>query len=158
MIPINGATVRHVPDCRLLSDGRAIIVDVYRRLRAAGGRFEAVAGALEGQGVTYECREPPSVFGSPLLMNCRSVWGCRRVQVPAADQVRVLDLLGSDPLLLAEVVQAVRAEDGVPAILALACHGILQLDLETAPLGPETRVWRRCPLPCPPASMSEGGN
>jgi hypothetical protein len=158
-ITLNGLVIQHVPDCCLVFDGRSIVVDVYRQPRsAARGRFEAVEAAHATQGVAYECREPPTVFGSPLLMNSRAVWGCRRVQVQAADQVRVLDLLGANPLPLGEVAQAVRADDGVLAVLALACHAIVQLDLETAPLGPETRVWRRCPSPCALASMSEGSN
>jgi hypothetical protein len=159
-IMLEGLAVPHLPDCCLQSEERSIVVDVYRQTRAAATRrrFEAVAAAYADQGTPYECREPPTVFGSPLLMNCRAVWGCRRIQVSAADQVRLLDLVGSDPLPLAQVAQAVRADDGVPAVLALACHAILQLDLETIPLGPETRVWRRGHLPCAPASMSEGGN
>ena len=74
-----------------------------------------------------------------------SVWGCRRRYVPAGDQVRVLYALaenGESPLI--EVASAARASaDGVAVVLAMACKGLVSLDLD-GPLCPETRV-RRCP-------------
>ena len=73
------------------------------------------------------------------------VWGCRRRYVPAGDQVRVLHVLaenGETPLI--EVASAARAStDGVAVVLAMACRGLVSLDLD-GPLCPETRV-RRCP-------------
>jgi hypothetical protein len=159
-VNLNGIPVLHLPDCCLLTDHGSIVVDVNRSFGTPGNRkrFDLVAETLANLGIKYECREPLRVHSSPLLMNSRSVWSCRRVQISAADQVRVLDLVGSDPLPLGQVAQAVRADDGVPAILALACHAILQLDLKTAPLGPDTRVWRRKPSLCSPDSMSEQCN
>ncbi|MBO1905305.1 hypothetical protein KHP60_09690 [Microvirga sp. 3-52] len=157
-ITVDGTAMQHLPDFRLLMAGQEIVIDIQRlsRTGADHGRFEAVAAALAGRGVWYERREPPQVFGTPLLTNARAIWGCRRTAVSAADQVRVLDLLKAWPAPLAEAAQAVRDGDGITAILALACRDVLVLDLLSAPLGPETRVWRRgVPVPLPP---SEGGN
>jgi hypothetical protein len=148
-IELDGVSVRHVPDFRLLTDGGGIVVDVYRPSRAAATRrrFEAVAAAHAAQGLAYECRQPPQPFGPPTLMNARSVWACRRVTVAASDQVRALDLLRSGPMPLAEAAQVIRDGDGVAAILSLCCRDLIELDLASGPLGPETMVRRRRSLP-----------
>ncbi|QRM36032.1 hypothetical protein [Microvirga sp. VF16] len=145
-ISLDGLPVQHVPDFRLQTDGQEIIVDVYRpsRAKAARTRFEAVAQALASQGIAYECREPTPIHGSPLVMNARSVWGCRHASVAAADQVAVLALLRQrSPLPLAEVAQVVRAGDPVSSILALVCRDLVEADLAAGPLGPDTPIRRR---------------
>lgn len=145
-IVLDGLPLPHVPDYQLESDSGTVVIDVCHpaRIIVGRGRFEAAAAALAAQGVAYERREPPQVHGTPLLMNARAVWGCRRVPVLAADQVRVLEVLRRlDPAPLAEVARAVREGDGVAAVLGLACRDLVELDLAAAPLGPETPVRRR---------------
>jgi len=156
-VTVDGVPFQHVPDCRLLAGGQDIVVDIHRLSRAGAdhGRFEAVAAALAEQGIPYERRDPPQAFGVPLLTNSRAVWGCRRVMVSAADQVRALDAVKAGPLPLAEAARAVRDSDGITTILALACRDLLELDLTTVPLGPETEVRRRS---AETAFLSEGGN
>ena len=145
MILLDGSPVPHQPDFRLLTDTGPVVVDVYRPARMATHRerFDIVTEALADLGIRYERRDPPPIHGSPLLMNARSVWGCRRAQVAASDQVRVLDAVRVGPVSLAEAAQAVRSGDGVSIVLALACRDLVELDLAAGPLGPETQVRRR---------------
>lgn len=161
-IVLDGLPLPHVPDVQFVTDGSVVVVDVCHptRVVVGRGRFEAAAAAFAAQGVAYERREPPTVFGSPVLMNARSVWACRRTAVAAADQVRVLALLRNlDPAPLAEVARSVHEGDGVAAVMALACRDLVELDLAAAPLGPETLVRRRRPLrPAGRLRLSEGGN
>jgi hypothetical protein len=145
-IVLEGLTLPHVPDVRLVTDGGAVVVDICHAARVVvgRGRFEAAAAAFAAQGVAYERREPPTAFGSPVLMNARSVWACRKTAVAAADQVRILALLRNlDPAPLAEVARSVHEADGVAVVLALACRDLVELDLAAGPLGPETPVRRR---------------
>jgi hypothetical protein len=81
----------------------------------------------------------------PYANNCRLVWLCQNEHVPAGDRVRILQVLteeGSMPLASA-AEQCRSATDPVAAVLSLVCADLLEADLESAPLGPETRIERR---------------
>lgn len=81
----------------------------------------------------------------PLASNLKLVWSCARRWVSPGDQVRVLHVLdecGSTTLI--DAAQAATASvDGVATVLAMACKGLVEIDLDDAPLGPGTRVRRR---------------
>lgn len=85
------------------------------------------------------------LLSDPLAANLRLVWSCARRWVSPGDQVRVLHVLddcGSTTLI--EAAQAATASvDGVATVLALACRGLVEIDLDGGPLGPGTRVRRR---------------
>ena len=72
------------------------------------------------------------------------IWACRRRYIAAGDQVRILHVLAENgDMSLIDVASAARATaDGVGVVLAMACRGLVSLDLD-GPLSPETRV-RRC--------------
>jgi hypothetical protein len=158
-ILLGGAPAEHVPDFVVTSESGAIVVDIRSPTSPDTGhaRYAAVAATLAAQGMAYEVREPPAVHGSPLLMNCRSVWGCRHTAVMAADQVRVIDAVRSRPAPLAEVARAVRTGDGIAGVLALACRNVITVDLASIPLGPDSLV-RRHPMSAADAAMSTRGS
>ena len=87
---------------------------------------------------------PADLWAEPLAGNLRAVWSCSRRWVAPGDQVRVLHTLdenGSTALI--DVAQAVTASsDGVAIVLAMACKGLVEIDLDDAPLAPSTRVRR----------------
>lgn len=81
----------------------------------------------------------------PRFSNCRMVWSCRAHRVDVGLRIRILQTVAADgPMCLADLLAAVPSfHDPCPAILALACANLLELDLVDEPLGPETRVRRR---------------
>lgn len=81
----------------------------------------------------------------PTASNCTLVWTCRHINVRASDRVRVLQALGEDgPMQLAPLSAELRwSNDPVAAVLAMACLDLVELDLMSIPLGPETVVRRR---------------
>ena len=84
--------------------------------------------------------ETEAMAGSAVL---DMVWGCRRRFVSADAQVRALHHLaehGTSALI--DLSMAVATNDAVGVVLAMACRGLLSVDLD-APIGPETRV-KRC--------------
>ncbi len=85
---------------------------------------------------------------SPAAEARRAVWASRGAPVAAADRWAVLSALAQaqDGLTLAETVASVRADarEGVEAVCALACEGLIALDLERG-LTPESRVRRHQP-------------
>jgi hypothetical protein len=146
-IHVAGQALDHQPDFHLVAGGTVTVVEVPNPSRPVieAGRYAAVAAAFVERGVAYERRLPPQVHGSPTLMNARAVWGCRSAPVSASDQIRLLEALAAGPLPLAEAARAVPSGDGIVVCLALACRALVDLDLASAPLGPETLVKRRRP-------------
>ena len=81
----------------------------------------------------------------PRAGNCRLVWACRDYRIYAGDRVRVLQALAEEgEMTLARAAAECRfSADAVAAVLALVCGDLVEADLTTLPLGPETRVRRR---------------
>lgn len=136
--------IGHQPAYRLvLEDGASILADVVRDVTALPAPTQAIADAAAAAGHGYRLETAATLRAEPRFSTMRLVASCRRVRVGAGDRVRVLaalDEAGTLPLI--EAASAARgAVDGVAAVLALACEGIVAIELE-GPLGPETRVRR----------------
>jgi hypothetical protein len=76
----------------------------------------------------------------PRFDNSRLVWWYRLHPVGTTLRMRVLQILADDgPMTLSRLLSAVRGDrDPSPAILALACSDLIELDLISRPLGPTT--------------------
>lgn len=76
----------------------------------------------------------------PRFANSRLVWSYRLSPVGITLRMRVLQILADDgPMSLARLLSAVRSDrDPNPAIMALACSDLIELDLVSRPLGPQT--------------------
>jgi hypothetical protein len=85
------------------------------------------------------------ICSEPRAGNSRLVWACRRWRVAAGDRVRILHVLSEEgEMTLPRIaVHARFSSDPVAAVLALACADLVELDLKSFPLGPETRIRRR---------------
>jgi hypothetical protein len=76
----------------------------------------------------------------PRFANSRLVWSHRLYPVGISMRMRVLQILADDgPIALSRLLSAVRSDrDPSPAVLALACSDLIELDLVSRPLGPAT--------------------
>jgi hypothetical protein len=76
----------------------------------------------------------------PLSSNCRVVWSDRMHPVGIGMRVRLLQALAEDgPMPLAQLLAAIRTDrDPAPAVMALTCADLIELDLLSGPLGPST--------------------
>jgi hypothetical protein len=76
----------------------------------------------------------------PRFANSRLVWSYRLAPVGITLRMRVLQILGDDgPMSLSRLLSAVRSDrDPNPAIMALACSDLIELDLVSRPLSPQT--------------------
>jgi hypothetical protein len=81
----------------------------------------------------------------PLFANATTVWAYRRHPVRIEMRMQILSVLQEDgPLQLGCLLQRVRAiQDPAPAVMALACSDLVELDLISRPLGPSTIVRSR---------------
>jgi hypothetical protein len=81
----------------------------------------------------------------PRCANARLVWSYNGISVPIGVRMRILQVLMDDgPMQLGRLLKTVRSErDPAPALMALACADVLELDLKSIPLGPMTQVRSR---------------
>jgi hypothetical protein len=103
--------------------------------------------AIDQLGLQTKTLSVVDIGREPRNANSRLVWACRHYRVSAGDRVRVLQVLAEegDMTLARAAAQCRFAVDAVSAVLALACLDLVELDLTSMPLGPETRVRRRLP-------------
>jgi hypothetical protein len=81
----------------------------------------------------------------PRRSNTRSVWSYKDLAVPVPLRVHILKVLASEGLIeLGRLLETIRSEqDPSPAVMALCCSDLLELDLISEPLGPSTVVRTR---------------
>jgi hypothetical protein len=81
----------------------------------------------------------------PRFANSRLVWNYRGHAVGIGLRMRILTILLDDgPMSLSRLLSQIRSDrDPSPAIMAMACANLIELDLVSGPLGPATIA--RCP-------------
>ncbi|WP_049802976.1 hypothetical protein [Bradyrhizobium japonicum] len=86
----------------------------------------------------------------PRYSNSKLVWLYNRHHVPLDLRMQIMTVLAGHPSMhlrkLLEEIQETRSR-GSRAVMALACADVIELDLETQPLGPTTTVKSRGVLP-----------
>ncbi|OSI65047.1 hypothetical protein BSZ21_21955 [Bradyrhizobium canariense] len=81
----------------------------------------------------------------PMRSNRDLVWSHNRRFVPVGLRIRILQVLRDDgPMELVGLLENVRSDvDPTPSVMSLACDDLLELDLQSGPLGPSTTVRQR---------------
>lgn len=139
--------IAHTPEFELIRDGASCLIDVVPEAELASHplRTAFVAGGLEAEdGRLYVIETSSTIRAEPRFTTVKLILACRRTPVSAGDRVRILHHL--DECSVAPLVEcagaAQNALDGVAAVLALACEGLVQVDINR-PILPETPVRRR---------------
>ncbi len=80
----------------------------------------------------------------PLCANSKTIWNYRLHSVDIRLRLNVLSILmDGGPMPLSHLIQAIHSDrDPGPAVMAMACSSLVEIDLADAPLGPATIV--RC--------------
>jgi hypothetical protein len=78
----------------------------------------------------------------PLFSNCGLVWSHVNHRVAIGDRIRIMQILAEEgPLRIGDLVRNGPYQgDPSTALMALACHNVIELDLCQAALGPSTNV------------------
>jgi hypothetical protein len=143
---IDGKIVEHIADFEVVRDGSACLVDI-----AADGtllrhplRTSAVGGAQALDGRAFAIETAASIRVEPRFTTVRLILACKRTPVTAGDRVRILHQLDEcGTMRLVDCAgAAMNTMDGVAAVLALACEGLIAVDI-SRPILPETPVRRR---------------
>jgi hypothetical protein len=96
--------------------------------------------ALADLGLTPITLTATDIKREPRFANSRLVWSHRLCPVGFSMRMAVLQILSDDgPMALSRLLSSVRGDrDPSPAVLAMACSDLIELDLVSRPLGPDT--------------------
>lgn len=143
---IGDGLIEHVADFEIVRDGTPYLVDVLtdEDLAKHPMRAAALHGVAAADGRLFTIETAASIRAEPRFTTVRLIMACKRTPVTAGDRVRILHQLDeSGTMRLVDCASAVmNTADGVAAVLALACEGLIAVDI-SRPILPETQVRRR---------------
>lgn len=138
--------LEHIADFEIIRDGQAFLVDVLTDddLLTHPLRTAAIHGLTSEDSRHFTIETAASIRAEPRFTTVRLITACRRTPVTAGDRVRILHQLDEvGTMRLVDCAGAVmNTQDGVAAVLALACEGLISVDI-SRPILPETQVRRR---------------
>lgn len=141
-LSIRCGTEGHVPDFHVFNeDGRSMLIDAPdRRLPVS---IDNLSKAASEVGSSYRVLAREEVYDGFRLKNAKDLLRYADCTVTLADRLRLLtalDEFGSMPLV--ECLKAFSETSPVPGISALILSRYVEIDLDEAPIGPETTVRR----------------
>lgn len=143
---VGDRTIEHIADFEIVRDGQSFLVDVLtdEDLLTHPLRTAAIHGLAAEDGRHFSIETAASIRAEPRFTTVRLITACRRTPVTAGDRVRILHQLDEvGTMRLVDCAGAVmNTQDGVAAVLALACEGLIAVDI-SRPILPETQVRRR---------------
>lgn len=144
---IDGDTMMtHLADFEIVRDGTPHLVDIVAEddLAEHPLRTALIEELSAEDGRPFLIETAASLRAEPRLTTVRLIMACRRTPVTAGDRVRILHQLDEAGIMrLVDCAGAVmNTQDGVAAVLALACEGLVAVDINR-PILPETPVRRR---------------
>ncbi|GEO87522.1 MULTISPECIES: hypothetical protein [Alphaproteobacteria] len=141
-MPFGAGGIAHVPDFQVFDEeGGILYLDAPDRIVSAD--VADIASEAVHLNARYRLLERAEVYDSFRLRNARDLLRYAGTVTPLGDRLRLLAALdehGSLPL--AECLKAFQETRPVPGIASLILHGYVEVDLDDAPLGPETAVRR----------------
>lgn len=141
-MPSSALELDHVPDFEVIHDDAQIaFVDAHDQELSAD--IAALEQAFERRGASYRRMSRDEVHGGFRLRNAKDLLRYGNYAVPLGDRLRLLGALdenGSMPI--AECLNAFQETKPVAGLAAMILNRYLEVDLDDAPLGPETVVRR----------------
>jgi hypothetical protein len=122
----------------IVRDDGHFVLDVVEARPVRDVEHEGLALiALADLGLTPITLSAADIRREPRFANSRLVWSYRLAPVGISTRLRVLQILGDDgPMALSRLLSSVTSDRAPnPAILAMACSDLIELDLVSVPLG-----------------------
>ena len=137
---VDGAV--HLPDFQVFAeDDGVLFLDAPDRSRSVDTHL--IEAEVRRHGARYRLLGRAEIYDGFRLQNARDLLKYADVGTPLGDRVRLLSALdehGSLPLV--ECLKAFQETKPVAGIAAFILRGYVEVDLDDAPLGPETMVRR----------------
>lgn len=133
----------HVPDFRVFkADGGTILLDAVPSM-AAGSKLRHPQGDEVGAEL-YRRVDEAEIKTEPRLSNAKELLRYADVEVPLGDRIRFLTMLDENgPTPLSECLRGCRGRtDPIAMIAVLTLRRFISMDIDEAPIGPETVIRR----------------
>lgn len=123
-------------------DGRYYLDVVEARPRSSISQRLIVAQALLDLGLRPLVRTESDILREPRCSNARAVWDYAGRPVHVGLRLQVLGALADEgSMTLGDILKRIHSDrDPVPAIMAMACAGLIEIDLNGGLIGPSTLV------------------
>ncbi|MBO3760128.1 hypothetical protein [Ciceribacter sp. L1K22] len=140
--PFDAGGIVHVPDFEVFDEeGSILYLDAPdRSLSAAAAVIASEAARVKAR---YRLLDRAEIYDGFRLRNARDLLRYASHETPLGDRLRLLTALdehGSLPL--SDCLRAFLETKPVAGIASLILHGFIEVDLDEAPLSPETAVRR----------------
>ena len=115
-----------------MRDGQPCLIDVVtdEDLLSHPLRAAAIHGLAAADGRPFSIETAASIRAEPRFTTVRLIMACRRTPVTAGDRVRILHQLDEvGTMRLVDCAGGDEHADGVAAVLALACEGLVAVDI-----------------------------
>ena len=141
-MPSAALELDHVPDFEVVhDDGRVVFVDAPDHDRFAD--LAALEQAVGRRGASYRKMSRDDVHCGFRLRNAKDLLRYGNYAVPLGDRLRLLGALDENSSMpIAECLNAFQETKPVAGLAAMILNRYLEVDLDDAPLGPETVVRR----------------
>jgi hypothetical protein len=136
-----GATQIALKAIVIVRDDGRYYLDVVEARQVRDVEAEGLALiALDRLGLAPLTLTAADIRREPRFANSKAVWEHRLHPVGISLRMKILGVLGEDgPMMLARLLSSIQSDrDPSPAVMALACSDLVELDLVTRPLGPAT--------------------
>lgn len=140
---LNFGSCSHTPDFRVTDhDGGVRFLDVADR--ASPVDIEYIEQVVREQRATYRLVAVDEIYdGGFRLRNARDLLQYANIKVSLADRLRLLTFLEQEgSLTMSDCFSAIRGAEPVATIASLILQGFIEVDLDGAFIGPETKVRR----------------
>lgn len=123
-------------------DGDFLLVVCETRPRRTAEELARLADVLESNGLRLLERDARDIRREPLFSDTRAVWSNERFHVSVSDRLKIAAALAEDgPQSILEIEESARPScDIVAAICALACEGLVEINIHEAALGARSIV------------------
>lgn len=123
-------------------DGDFLLAVCERRPQRSAADYERLSEVLASEGLRLLERDADDIRREPIYSNVREVWSNARFHVSIRDRLKIGAALAEDgPQTILEIEERARpCCDIIAAVCALACEGLLEIDIREAPLGPRSVV------------------
>ncbi|MEI9923447.1 MAG: hypothetical protein WDN50_07905 [Bradyrhizobium sp.] len=136
-----GDTAKDINAIIIVRESGSMVLDVVPARTAGDARQDRSIGtAPPASGLARITLTAADIQKEPRFSNCRLVWAYRAHFVGISQRMAILQTLVDDsPMNLGRLLSVLRGDrDPGPAVLALCCGDLIELDLLSRPLGPET--------------------
>ncbi|WP_298885622.1 hypothetical protein [uncultured Bradyrhizobium sp.] len=123
-------------------DGEFLLSVCQMRQRRSAKQAVEFSEVLAANGLRLLERDAADIWREPVYSTVQAVWSNQRYKVTVCDRLSIGAVLAEyGPQTIVEIEERARPRSNIiAAVCALACEGLVEIDIRGAPLGPRSIV------------------